>query len=827
MFLMICLLLSGSLQAQYLIKISAEDMDSIIVSWHQKVGDEELAITHNLSQLDQKSRYYVILDKMLPVYSYYWIELLSSEDIDLKDVSAIPNGDLLWKLKNMAVLKCPEAVSLHNYLPAAFHYYQIDPFLPTIQTEPRPELSKRFFGQEHYQQIFDAVNIDSLMLTVKHLSGEESYTSDHGPDSILTRYTRCEGILKAQDYLKQKLERYGYQVELEEFNFTKNFRFISFAPDNFNYGWIVIDHDIYYTQDAGQTWQVQFSPDYRAIYLDLFTVNRDFVYIVGFSGLIMRTQNGGDLWENISLADTLHFMDAYFVDEMNGWICGNNGIILSTTDGGDSWTPHSVAQDVDLISVYFVDRLNGWIVGREGSVYQTKDGGEHWIKKNIDSDATLTKVYFVNKHKGFILGYSYNDGILLKTENSGQTWEMVSLPGTKLLADIDFADSTHGAIVGLNGTFMLTKDGGEEWLLGDEKTIEHFNHVDFLPDHTLWVSGGDIFMTSSDFGLHWEHKADDYIEWRMNNIIAKKEGKVSPDKTYVLCAHYDSISEFDKRETRAPGADDNASGTAAVLEAARVLSSAELNYTIKFVLFAAEEVGRVGSRYHANSALLRDEDILGVINLDMIAHDSNHDGEIEIHARDINQSQSLGSFVKKNISNLSLQLIPDYYPTEGRTSSDHQSLWNSGYSAIYLIEDHDDFSPGYHTIFDLVSDFNLSYYLDVSRLAIVSIAELADLTYPVLVQTEKIKPETLTLSEAYPNPFNQNTSVSFTLRRPLKINLSVFNVSGQLVETLTEGQYNAGSYDFYWDSGQYGTGIYFIRMQSPSNSLVKKCLLVK
>ena len=84
-----------------------------------------------------------------------------------------------------------------------------------------------------------------------------------------------------------------------------------------------------------------------------------------------------------------------------------------------------------------------------------------------------------------------------------------------------------------------------------------------------------------------------------NNIIARKSGSTTPEHVYIFSAHYDSTS--DKAPVLAPGADDNASGVAAVLEAARILESHSFESSLWFVFTAAEEQGSLGSRPRAST----------------------------------------------------------------------------------------------------------------------------------------------------------------------------------------------------------------------------------
>jgi hypothetical protein len=102
------------------------------------------------------------------------------------------------------------------------------------------------------------------------------------------------------------------------------------------------------------------------------------------------------------------------------------------------------------------------------------------------------------------------------------------------------------------------------------------------------------------------------------NLIVEVPGSVDPDVVYVLSAHYDSTSNA--AATDAPGADDNASGVAAVLEAARLLSAQPLRYSAWFVLTAAEEQGSLGSAHLTEWMVEQGVDVRGVIAPDMIGY---------------------------------------------------------------------------------------------------------------------------------------------------------------------------------------------------------------
>ena len=89
----------------------------------------------------------------------------------------------------------------------------------------------------------------------------------------------------------------------------------------------------------------------------------------------------------------------------------------------------------------------------------------------------------------------------------------------------------------------------------------------------------------------------------------------------IICAHYDSrTKDREDAESRAPGADDNASGVAVVLETAQVLLPVDLNYSIQFVLFSGEEQDLWGAEEYARYVKDNNMDIHRVINLDMVGY---------------------------------------------------------------------------------------------------------------------------------------------------------------------------------------------------------------
>jgi len=211
----------------------------------------------------------------------------------------------------------------------------------------------------------------------------------------------------------------------------------------------------------------------------------------------------------------------------------------------------------------------------------------------------------------------------------------------------------------------------------------------------------------------------------MKNVAAELPGAgLQSGGIYIICAHYDSTSS--EPYNAAPGADDNASGSAAVLEAARILSQHRFAHTLRFVLFAGEEQGMIGSAHYAAAAHDRGDSIEGVINLDMIGYEGPaNDHRVELHAGTDPASIALADVMMAAISVYGVQLSPEKITSGATTRSDHASFWSQGYPAVLGIEDMQDFSPYYHQTTDTLAHMRTSLMVQFTKAGVATLAELA------------------------------------------------------------------------------------------------------
>lgn len=294
------------------------------------------------------------------------------------------------------------------------------------------------------------------------------------------------------------------------------------------------------------------------------------------------------------------------------------------------------------------------------------------------------------------------------------------------------------------------------------------------------------------------------------NILAMKPGAVHPERKVVVCGHYDAMPGG---PVNAPAADDDGSGSCAVLEAARLMAPHTFENTIVFALWDEEEQGLVGSHYYAGAAAASDEPIVGAVNMDAIAYDGNGDGLLRIHTKNTGNSLAIKDTALLVNSTYGLDLnIAINNP--GATYSDHASFWTEGYGAILLIEDFDnDGNPHYHTSTDLLEHLDLAYWRSLTRLGVGTTAALAipydnvtAVAHPAQSRSEEL--------EVHPNPVTGTSQVRCTLDSTATVRLSVVDAVGREVLLLHEGLLARGRQAFDLDARGLVPGAYVVRWAS-------------
>jgi hypothetical protein len=238
-------------------------------------------------------------------------------------------------------------------------------------------------------------------------------------------------------------------------------------------------------------------------------------------------------------------------------------------------------------------------------------------------------------------------------------------------------------------------------------------------------------ITVSDYTI----QDDQGQEQTWKNLTLTLPGATLPGEIVILSAHLDSITGSDPNRL-APGAEDNASGAAALLEAARLFKERSFQRTIQLVWFTGEEEGLLGSRAFV-ADLADPTKITADVNLDMFGYDSDSDRCFELHVGELPQSDRIGQcFIRSlKVYDLGLQRY-DYLTNQAIRASDHASFWDANIGAIEVVEDviaqgqpggcpASDKSPNYHTPQDTLDKLNPESGIMLVRAALATVSALA------------------------------------------------------------------------------------------------------
>jgi hypothetical protein len=241
-------------------------------------------------------------------------------------------------------------------------------------------------------------------------------------------------------------------------------------------------------------------------------------------------------------------------------------------------------------------------------------------------------------------------------------------------------------------------------------------------------------------------------ELELVNVVAVLPGTVDKSRQYIVSGHYDTIAlpkgrnedsppapgpqtlESAKVDAPSPGVTDDGSGTAAVMELARVMSQHEFENTIVFIAFAGEEEGLVGARLYAEKARAANTEIECVLNNDIIGSDISgngftDNGRVRVFSEDPSDSSS------RQVARYVHEVGGRYFPAMrvdmifradrfGR-GGDHTAFNQQGYAAVRITTSSENYA-NQHTDTDTFANTSVPYITRVAKINLASMASLAN-----------------------------------------------------------------------------------------------------
>lgn len=258
--------------------------------------------------------------------------------------------------------------------------------------------------------------------------------------------------------------------------------------------------------------------------------------------------------------------------------------------------------------------------------------------------------------------------------------------------------------------FALIRDTSSMLVLIDDRFQNNFQELKgyFLGRFTNNRKYTKVFVTGATEANQYSIKATQKIESiKMANVVGILPGKSKPDEMVVFSGHYDhiGIEKPINGDSIANGADDDASGTTAVIELARYFKKIKNNErTLIFVAFTAEEIGGFGSKYFSEQ--LNPDKVVAMFNIEMIGKPSKW-GQNFAFITGYDRSD-FGEILQKNLTGTKFEFRADPYPEQNLFyRSDNATLARLGVPAHTISTDEIDIDKFYHTVDDEFETLNM------------------------------------------------------------------------------------------------------------------------
>jgi photosystem II stability/assembly factor-like uncharacterized protein len=587
-------------------------------------------------------------------------------------------------------------------------------------------------------------------------------------------------------------------------------------------------------------------------------------YVVGDSGLILKTTDAGENWTLIEEPRKYQLKSVQFFDALTGYVAGGSGlvsighypvqnssshegIILKTTDGGVSWDS-TFTDTIMVYDIFFRSPEKGWAIGRadwyidwgvmggKEFILKTTDAGETW-QRIVESDTLpswLLNIRFIDDSSGWLAG---TWGTAAKTTDGGSTWSWY-YPAYYYLADIYCFDILHAIAVGSNNVICETTDGGNTWINRDTTFLgsSEVNDIFFFNRDTGLVVAGSIWQTT-DKGITWEDKSlTGYISaFGVGNNdcwAVGYGGKIS----YSSDAGNSWI-------TQASGTTGNLLNVQFVSDKIgwavggdNIIKTTDggNNWVIQKTQSGASFLAIVtqdSSRAWVYGGYTTLKTINGGVTWDAIdsvygIYFLNPDtGWVKIN--DVLYRTLDGG---KNLERIGRVGTPYFGKTQFADAINGWLYYSDQVSATH--------DGGYNWWFGLIENSTrsiYSIYLIDSTHGWVGTRDggLIRYGYPELMTSISgdndniIQPINFYLEQNYPNPFNPVTRISYSISYQTHVSLKIFNILGQDVKTVIDELQYPGEKTITFDATNLPSGVYFYRLTTERHTEVKKMVLMK
>ncbi|NRA92286.1 MAG: M28 family peptidase [Psychroserpens sp.] len=293
-----------------------------------------------------------------------------------------------------------------------------------------------------------------------------------------------------------------------------------------------------------------------------------------------------------------------------------------------------------------------------------------------------------------------------------------------------------------------------------------------------------------------------------NNIIITKTGTLYPNTFLIIDGHYDSIN--------GPGANDNGSGTVAILELARLLKDVETEYSIKFIHFSGEEEGLIVSQYYVDNTVIPENmDIRLVFNIDGVGGVAGANNNTIVCERELSPPQ-YNNAASNSFTNSLATLMELYSNLNTEISyayaSDYIPFENNGEIITGLYEKNQ--TPYSHSSNDIISNMDMQYLFQVTKGALG-----AALEFSVAFETLGLEDALKNNISIFPNPGKSEFTVRFAEPLATPVDFKLMDLNGKIIleATITEQNHTITTENLY-------SGNYLAQLRQGNKRVIKKLI---
>ncbi len=197
----------------------------------------------------------------------------------------------------------------------------------------------------------------------------------------------------------------------------------------------------------------------------------------------------------------------FFPDDSNGFIVGDSGAISITSDGGNSWFTEPSGVHTNFYTEYFNDSANGAFAGDDGTIYTVLQDNPP-IKVTLPESNPIYAMTFPDFYTYDTAIVAGAQGLFYRSLDSGKTWKKITLPAEYQNIDFygtDFLDEDSYWLVGQNGVVIYTGDDGKTWQQYAVPTTKNLYSIYFPDDGsaTGWIVGDSTLLITIDGGDDW------------------------------------------------------------------------------------------------------------------------------------------------------------------------------------------------------------------------------------------------------------------------------------------------------------------------------------